>query len=204
MLLYHTIPLDDATHDQRSAVVFESLKARLDRLLQGHTISDSRARAALLREALLEAKVGVSTMQSALAVTERELEAERRQLADAERRGRLAGEIPDEETVAVAERFVARHRERVGVLERKLVVQRDELSQAEREVAEMLSEYRAARPGAGFESIDAAWRDLTAAGGERADFGLDASAPASKSDEKLKQAVDAQLAYLKKKLGKDK
>ena len=126
--------------------MFENLKARLDRLLQAHTKPDSRARAAALREALLEAKVGVSTMRSALAATERELAAERRQLADAERRGRLAGEIPDPETVAVAERFVARHRERVGVLERKLVVQRDELVLAEREAAETLTQ--SIRPGA--------------------------------------------------------
>jgi hypothetical protein len=183
--------------------VFENLKARLDRLLQAHTKPDSRARAAALREALLEAKVGVSTMRSALAATERELAAERRQLADAERRGRLAGEIPDPETVAVAERFVARHRERVGVLERKLVVQRDELVLAEREAAEILNEYRAARPGAAFDSIDTAWRDVQAAGGDRPDLGLEADPAPSDSEEKLKQAVDAQLAYLKKKLGKE-
>lgn len=184
--------------------MFESLKARLDRLFQARTVADPRARAAALREALLEAKVGVSTMRSALAATEQELAAERRQLADAERRGRLAGEIPDPETVAVAERFILRHRERVSVLERKLVVQRDELRLAEREAAEILGEYRAARPGAAFESIDAAWRDLQAAGGERPDLGLDPEPAPSNSDEKLKQAVEAQLAYLKKKLGKEK
>ena len=86
-------------------------------------------------------------MQSALVSTERELAIERRQLADAERRGRLAADVPDSETVALAERYAARHRGRVGVLERKLVVQRDELVLAEREVAEMMAEYRAARPG---------------------------------------------------------
>jgi hypothetical protein len=142
-------------------------------------------------------------MRSALVTTERELAAERRQLADAERRARLAGEIPDPETVVVAERFIVRHRERVGLLERKVVVQRDELMLAEREAADMLSEYRAARPGAAFESIDAAWRDLQSAGAERPDLGLEADPAQSNSEEKLKQAVDAQLAYLKKKLGKE-
>jgi hypothetical protein len=190
-------------HDQGSTVVFENLKARLDRLLQARTPTDHRARAAALREALLEAKVGVSTMRSALAATERELAGERRQLEDAERRARLAGEIPDPETVAVAERFIARHRERVGVLERKLTVQRDELVLAEREAAEMLNEYRAARPGAAFDSIDAAWRDLQAAGGNRPDLGLEIDPAESNAQEKLKQAVDAQLAYLKKKLGRE-
>jgi hypothetical protein len=183
--------------------MFESLKARLDRLLQEKTRRDPRARAAALREALIEAKVGVSTMRHALDATERELARERGQLADAERRGRLASQVPDPETVAVAERFAARHRERVGVLERKLVVQRDELMLAEREVAEMLAEYRGARPGAPgapFESVEAAWRDLEAAGGDRP--GLEDNSSAD-TDERLKDAVEAQLAYLKKKLGKD-
>jgi hypothetical protein len=187
-------------HDQRHTFVFESLKARLEQLLQGHSPPDRRARAAALREALLEAKVGVSTMRSALAATERELALERRQLVDAERRGRLAADVPDPETIAIADRFAQRHRDRVGVLERKLVVQRDELALAEREVAEMLTEYRTARPGAPFESIDAAWRDLQAAGADHPE--LEPDPAQDDADQKLKQAVDAQLAYLKKKLGK--
>ena len=181
--------------------MFESLKARLDRLFREHSRPDHRARAAALREALLEAKVGVGTMQSALVSTERELANERRQLADAERRGRLAAELPDTETVSLAERYAARHRERVAVLERKLVVQRDELLLAEREVAEMLAEYRAARPGAPQESVEAAWRGLEAAGEDRPGTGLDDDGRAE-TDRRIKEAVEAQLAFLKKKLGK--
>jgi hypothetical protein len=182
--------------------VFENLKARLEQLLRAGTRADPQARAAALREALLEAKVGVSTMRSALAATEQELAQEQRQLADAERRGRLAAELPDPETVSLAERFTARHRERVSVLERKLLVQRDELVLAEREVAEMLAEYRTSRSGAPFSSIEAAWRDLEAAGADRAGVGSEESAAQADSDAKLKQAVEAQLAYLKRKLGK--
>ena len=147
--------------------MFESVKARLEKLFRDHSRSDPRAYLAGLREALLEAKTGVSTMKSALAATERELLLERRQLADAERRGRLAAELPDAETVGLAERFAVRHRDRVAVLERKLVVQRDELALAEREVEEMLGQVRASRPGLGAESIAAAWRDLEAAGADR-------------------------------------
>jgi hypothetical protein len=182
--------------------VFESLKARLEKLLRDHSRPDPRARAAALREAVLEAKVGVSTMRSALAATEGELALERRQLADAERRGRLAAELPDTETVGVAERFARRHRERVAVLERKVTVQRDELVLAERELAEMLSEYRAARPGPPFESIEAAWRDLEAAGADRPDTPTGDENLRAERDRKLKEAVEAQLAFLKKKLGK--
>jgi hypothetical protein len=151
---------------------------------------------------LLEAKVGVSTMRNALAVTERELASERRQMADAERRGRLASEVPDPETVALAERFAQRHRDRIVVLERKLVVQRDELVLAEREVADMLGEYRSARTGAPFESVDAAWRDLEAAGADRPGLEPDQDGTKEATDQKLKQAIDEQLAFLKRKLGK--
>ena len=180
------------------------MKARLEQLFRASSPSDSRARAAALREALLEAKVGVSTMRSALAATEDELRQERRRLEDAERRGRLAAEVPDAETVALAERYVQRHRERVGVLERKLTVQRDELVMAEREVSEMFQEFRSVGSGRRFESVEAAWRDLEAAGGERPGLGLDGTDAAALADDKLKQAIDAQLAYLKRKLGKDK
>jgi hypothetical protein len=184
--------------------VFDSLKARLDQLFRASSPSDSRARAAALREALLEAKVGVSTMRSALAATEDELRQERRRLEDAERRGRLAAQLPDAETVGLAERYAQRHRERIGVLERKLTVQRDELAMAEREVAEMFQEFRSAGSGQRFESVEAAWRDLEAAGGERPGRGLDGNDAAALTEDKLKQAIEAQLAYLKRKLGKDK
>jgi hypothetical protein len=183
--------------------VFESVKARLEKLFRDHSRSDPRAYLAGLREALLEAKTGVSTMKSALAATERELLLERRQLADAERRGRLAAELPDAETVGLAERFAVRHRDRVAVLERKLVVQRDELALAEREVEEMLGQVRAGRPGLGAESIAAAWRDLEAAGADRPETSLEDERLRADADRKLKeQAVEAQLAFLKKKFGK--
>lgn len=185
--------------------MFESVKARLEKLLRDHSRSDPRAYLAGLREALLEAKVGVSTMRSALGATERELQAERRQLADAERRGRLAAELPDRETVIVAERFAVRHRERIAVVERKLVVQRDELALAEREVEEMLGQYRVGRGGTGADSIQAAWRDLEAAGGDRPETTPEDERLRADADRKLKeQAVEAQLAFLKKKFGKQK
>jgi hypothetical protein len=183
--------------------MFESVKARLDQLFRDRTRSDPRAYMALLREALVEAKVGVAAMRSALAATEQELKLEQRQLGDAERRGRLAAEVPDPETVRLAERFAARHRERIAVLERKLLVQRDELALAEREIEEMLAQYRTGRPGTPEDSIRMAWRDLEAAGGERAENAPDDERLRAEADRKLKdQAVEAQLAFLKSKLKK--
>jgi hypothetical protein len=184
--------------------VFDGLKARLDRLLRDRGGSDPRAFAAGLREALVEARLGITEMRRALASTEAELQSERKQLADAERRGRLAAAVPDAETVAVAERFALRHRERILVLERKLVVQRDELALAEREVQEMTAQWRSASQGAPrSESLDAAWRDLEAAGGSRSTDDSDRMA-ADLDRRKREEAVEAQLAYLKKKMGRDK
>ena len=183
--------------------MFDGLKARLDRLLRDRG-ADPRAYAASLREALVEARLGITEMRRALAATEAELEAERRQLADTERRGRLAAAVPDAETVAVAERFAARHRERILVLERKVVVQADELALAEREVREMTVQWRSAsQPGQRSESLDAAWRDLEAAGGSRSTEESDRTA-AELDRRRRDEAVVAQLAYLKKKMGRDK
>jgi hypothetical protein len=182
--------------------VLDGLKARLDQLLRERSRTDPRAFAAGMREALVEAKIGLSRMSDALAASEGELVEERKSLADAERRGRLAAAVPDPETVAIAERFVVRHRGRIEVLERKIVVQRDELSLTQREIEEMSAEVRnVGSVGAG-DSINAAWRDLEAAGGVRPDQSTIEDAQTDRR--RLDEAIEAQLAYLKKKLGKQK
>ena len=184
--------------------MFDGLKARLDRLLREHGQADPRAHAAGLREALVEARLGVTEMRRALAAAETELASERKQLGDAERRGRLAAAVPDPETVAVAERFAARHRERILLLERKVVVQRDELALTEREVQEMTAQWRSASQGRPrSESLEAAWRDLEAAGASRSSDDSDRIA-ADLDQRKRDEAVEAQLAFLKKKMGRDK
>jgi hypothetical protein len=185
--------------------VFDGLKARLERLLRERGGADPRAYAAGLRDALVEARFGLTEMRRALAAAETELQSERKQLVDAERRGKLAAAVPDPETVAVAERFAARHRERIMVLERKVVVQRDELQLAEREVEEMTVQWRTASRsgGASSASVDAAWRDLEAAGATRTPEDPDRIA-ADLDRKKREEAVEAQLAYLKRKMGKGK
>jgi hypothetical protein len=180
--------------------MLEAFKARLDRLFRerGAGTADPRAVAAALRDALVEARAAVASLRDALGASERELAAERQQLGDAERRGRLAAAIPDRETAAIAERFAVRHRERITLLERKLVVQRDELALAEREVEEMTARLRS--DGASADSIRAAWRDLEAAG---APPPTDEERLAHEADRRRRdQAVEAQLEYLKRKLGK--
>jgi hypothetical protein len=180
--------------------VLEGLKARLDQLLRDGSRRDPRAYAAGLKEAVLEARLGIHAMQEALAATEGELAAERQQLEDAERRGKLAAMVPDPETVQLAERYAGKHRERAGVLERKLVIQREELVLAERELAEMTAEARQATAGHPSEAISAAWRDLESAGATRPDEQDRMQAEAD--HQRRESAIEAQLAYLKRKLGK--
>ena len=188
--------------------MFEGLRARLEKLLADHTPpGDPKARTVQLHAALLELKVAVGVLRDGITATERALVAERQQLADAERRGRLAAHLPDPETVKVAEQFTGRHRERVQVLEKKLALQREELALAERDLEQWSAEFRNARQGAeGGRSPaqEAAWRDIEAAGGTRPETDLEADLLRSQLDrQRMDEAVRAQLEHLKKKMGKE-
>ena len=165
-----------------------ALKAALDAATPPHDLKDL---ARQMREAVVEAKVAVRELAEALKRTEVELAAERQRLADAERRGRLAGEIQDQETVQVADRFAGKHRERVAVLERKLQAQ---LQAAERD-----------RPLTAAErSAERAWRDLQAAGGARPGVDVQDELLKADLDRKAREAAaDRQLQELKKKMRKE-
>jgi hypothetical protein len=155
-----------------------------------------------MREAVVDAKVAVAEIQEAVVRTEREVGLERQRLADAERRGRLAGEIRDQETVAVADRFAAKHRERVGVLERKLVTLREELALAERDLAEMQTQLKSA--GVSDHNAEQAWRDIESAGGARPGTDLRDELLKSDMDRAAREAAAArQLEELKKKMRKE-
>jgi hypothetical protein len=197
--------------------MFERLRDAVRAALDAATPpADLRDLARQMREAVIEAKVAVRDMRDALTRTQAELARERQQLVDAERRGRLAGEIQDQETVAVAERFAARYRERVAVLERKLAAQQDEITLAERDLGEMQTQLKAAdrdRPGGGAAaggaggvatSTEQAWRDLQAAGGERPGVDLKDELLRSEMDRAAREAAaEQQLQEIKKKLRKE-
>ncbi|HXM38784.1 MAG TPA: hypothetical protein VN908_09040 [Gemmatimonadales bacterium] len=192
-----------------ATALFERLRDAFRAALDAATPpTDLRQLARDMREAVVEAKVAVAEMREALTRTERELALERQRLADAERRGRLAGEIQDQETVSVAERFVGKHRERADVLERKLATQREELALAERDLTEMYTALKSAerdRPAMeGDRSTERAWRDVQGGGGARPGTDL--------QDELLKSAMDRaareaaagrQLEELKKRMRKE-
>jgi hypothetical protein len=192
-----------------ATTLFERLRDAFRAALDAATPpGDLRDLARQMREAVVEAKVAVQEMREALGRTEGELALERQRLADAERRGRLATEIQDQETVAVAERFAAKHRERVGVLERKLAAQREEVALAERDLVEMQGQLRSAekdRPAMEAErSAERAWRDVQSAGGARPGMDLQDELLKAEMDRAAREAAaQQQLEALKKKMRKD-
>lgn len=188
--------------------MFESLKARLERLLAEQTAPlDARQHASLLQDAVVEAKVAVAGMREGLGKSESILAREQQQLADAERRGALAAQIADNETMQVAEQFVARHRERIDLLTRKIEVQREELRLAESDLEKMTAEWRGMKMGTGTGQTAnqrAAWDDIEAAGGVRPETDVDGDLLKHQiRRSQLDAAVNAQLDHLKKKMGKE-
>lgn len=189
--------------------MFERLRDALRAALDAATPpADLRDLAGQMREAVVDAKVAVREVREAVQRTEVELAAERGRRADAERRGRLAGEIQDAETVEVASRFVAKHQERIAMLEKKLAAQHEELALAERELGDMQTQLQAAdknRAAMGGErSTEEAWREIQRAGGTRPGVDPEDDLLKSQMDRAQREAAaDRQLDDLKKKLRKD-
>lgn len=188
--------------------LFEGLKARLERLLAEQTAPlDARQHASLLQEAVVEAKVAVAGMRDALGATESQLTREQQQLADAERRGQLAAQIADAETLKVAEQFTVRHRERIGLLTRKVEVQREELRLAELDMEQMTTEWRRMKTGTDSgptANQRAAWDNIEAAGGVRPETDTDGELLKHQIHRsQLDAVVKAQLDHLKKKMGRE-
>jgi cell division protein FtsB len=102
----------------------------------------ARARARLMREALVDAKVGLSQSRAARDATNAQLERERTELVTVRRRGQLAAGINDAETVRLAADFERKHAERVTVLERKLAALEQEVALMERETEDMTAQLK--------------------------------------------------------------
>jgi len=102
----------------------------------------SRARARMMREALVEAKVGLSQSRAARDAVVAQLERERTELATVRRRGQLAAGINDQETVRLANEYQRKHSERIAVLEKKLAALEQEVALVERETLEMTAQLK--------------------------------------------------------------
>ena len=188
--------------------MFERLRAAINAALDAATPdTDPRDVIGMMREAVIEARTSIERMREGVVTAEARLNHERQELADAERRGRLAAGIQDRQTVEVAQRFAAKHRERVAVLEDKLDAQRGELALAEREYEEMkaqLVEQERKRPETeAARKVESAWRDLEAAGISRPETDVEGERLRHAMERAAREAqADQQLEELKKKMGK--
>jgi len=187
--------------DYQEELMFERLRDAINAALDAATgPPDSREVLSGMRDAVIEARAALEGMKQGVVKTEQRLTLERRQLEDAERRGRMARGIDDQETVDVAELFTAKHRERVEVLEDKLEAQRAELALAERELAEMKGQLKKA---AGSSHAETAWREIEAAGGVRPETDVGDELLRSQMDRAAREAeAEAKLDALKKKMGR--
>lgn len=180
--------------------MFEQMRQSLrEAMNRASNPAEGRAVLAMMRSALIEAKVGVSQVRDALGATSAHLDRERVELDTTRRRSRLALQVHDDETVQIAERFVHKHEERIGVLERKLEAQRAELALAESELAEMTEQFRAMASGGG--GVVGAESDATAPGGD-ASLEQDLNGLRRQAEQSAREAdADRRLQELKRRMG---
>jgi hypothetical protein len=193
--------------------MFEQLRDALRGLGRDAGPTDRRAAMTGMKDALVHARMALQDLRDGVSVTERRLTVERGELDTVTRRRGLAQQINDAETVAIAERFVAQHAERVRVLEQKRAAQLDELALAEREYEAMSRELKRVMAGIPLGSAGgaasheaAAMREVDEALGERqaaADAAeLDALSRARSREAREADAAE-RLAALKRQLGKE-
>ncbi|HEU4563813.1 MAG TPA: hypothetical protein VFS05_04150 [Gemmatimonadaceae bacterium] len=179
--------------------ILEELKQRLrDAMSRVSSSGEGRAALALMREAVVSAKVAVRELHEGVAGTRARLAAERQALETVRRRGQLAAGINDGETVRIAGEYERRHVERIAVLERKLEAQEAELQLAEREVEEMTRQLKSA--AAGVTPAGGAGSASTAA--PEVEVDLDAELKRSIDRGAREARAEEMLAELKRRMGR--
>jgi hypothetical protein len=158
----------------------------------------------MMREALVDAKVGLSQSRAARDAVRAQLERERRELATVRRRGQLAAGINDGETVRLATEYEGRHAERIAVLEKKLAALEQEVALVERETAEMTAQLKRLT-GVGDTGATPAPDASTPGDGEAAETNdlseLDSLRRSADRSEREAEA-ERRLADLKRRMGK--
>jgi hypothetical protein len=161
----------------------------------------SRARARMMREALVDAKVGLSQSRAARDAASAQLARERTELATVLRRGQLAAGINDAETVRLATEYERKHSERIVVLERKLAALEQEVALVERETAEMTAQLKRLT-GAGDTAAPSA-PDLEMEESPEANDLSELDSLRRSADRTAREAdAESRLADLKRRMGK--
>ncbi len=161
-----------------------------------------------MREAVIEQKAGVHGMRDDLDKARQLLVLQQAELTTAERRRELAASIQDTETVAVADKFIARLRERVGGAgaqglganrgagPRRAGPRRND--HAARDAAKRNPAIASER------STEAAWQGLERGGMDRPDVDLESELLKGRMERAAREAnADARLEELKKRMGRE-
>jgi len=161
----------------------------------------ARARARMMREALVDAKVGLSQSRAARDAATAQLARERTELATVQRRGQLAAGINDAETVRLAAEYERRHSERIAVLERKVAALEQEVMLVERETAEMTAQLKRLTGAGGPAAPPAAGAEVEE-NSETADIS-ELDSLRRTADRSAREAdAESRLAELKRRMGK--
>lgn len=146
-----------------------------------------------MKQTLALARLARDDVRAAYALSLQKLDSARTELATIVRRGELARQIADQETVTIAERFAESQTTTIAVFERKVAVQHEELVLTERQVSEMEAELRATT-GIG-PAVGAAQDAREASTVDPSDYrALDDAVRA--------QTADDRLAELKRRMGR--
>ena len=198
-----------AVHAHSALSMFESFRQSLSDLMDRATPPEERrAGLARMKQTLVQAKMGLEDLRGGVVLTRQRLDAEGRELETMRRRKGLAASINDAETLALAEKYETQHAERAEVLGRKLEAQEAELAMVEREVGEMMTEFKRA-VAVGGQSASALGGDDAAHA--EADAVLDPGKGVADEIDALGRAgmrsareaeAERQLAELKRRMGK--
>ena len=189
--------------------MFQRLRDALERALAAATPPpDLGEIASQMRDAVIEQKAAVRLMREDLDKADQLLTTERSQLDTAQRRRELASGIQDTETVAIADKFIVRHQERIAILVKKVEAQREELSLAERDLADMTTQLlNAARRNPSItseRSANDAWNGLGKGGMDRPETDLEGELLKGRMERAAREAAaDAKLDELKRRMGRE-
>jgi phage shock protein A len=123
----------EAVENFNKELVRDQVPETVDKLLKG------------MRDEVADAKVQLRELEDQITRTDAEVEREKAEVATARRRGKLAQDIGDAETVEIATQYAARHEERQRVLVQKAVALRQEVELRRTEVEEMLAKVKEAQ-----------------------------------------------------------
>lgn len=154
-----------------------------------------------MKQTLALARLARNDLREAAVRSAERLAAARGELATIERRGELARQIDDHETVAVAERFAETQRATIALLERKTAVSQDELALSEHTVSQMETELRGVTGIGPMPNVAGASGATPGAAPDGAP-GVDASDFRGLDDAARAQAADERLAELKRRMGR--